>query len=211
MISAFLWLISMMLFTMWIIIPVVKYYGNMGWNFPGGNFWLLLFVMIAGWGGVFCTIQFLRLLESIFITPIIVKLSETISNIIDLHKEIAIDIQSIENIEIILEKTGEIQLLQNKLHKIRFFISILTPRNSHEFSIITNESLIWCIDMIMNLRSDLATRLTEQQQILEWVKSEVEQNITGTPELIAVSELQRTRLDRQIEQFEELQRVLVRV
>ena len=65
--------------------------------------------------------------------------------------------------------------------------------------------------ILLDLRSDLATRLTEQRQILESAKSEVEKNITGTPELLAVSELQRTRLDRQIEQFEELQRVLVRV
>ncbi len=67
------------------------------------------------------------------------------------------------------------------------------------------------IAVLTDLRSDLATRLTEQQQILEWAKSEVEQNITGTPEVLAVSELQKARLDRQIEQFEELQMVLVRV
>ncbi len=67
------------------------------------------------------------------------------------------------------------------------------------------------IEILLDLRSDLATRLTEQQEILEWAKSEVEHNITGTPELLAVSELQKARLDRQIEQFEELQRVLIKV
>ena len=67
------------------------------------------------------------------------------------------------------------------------------------------------IAVLTDLRSDLATRLTEQQQILECAKSEVEHNITGTPELLAVSEAQQVRLDRQIVQFEELQRVLVRV
>ena len=92
-----------------------------------------------------------------------------------------------------------------------------------EFNIIFSE--IWKIKLkellslvlhisnqiITDLRSDLATRLTEQQQILECAKSEVEHNITGTPELLAVSEAQQVRLDRQIVQFEELQRVLVRV
>ena len=67
------------------------------------------------------------------------------------------------------------------------------------------------IEILLDLRSDLATRLTEQQQILEWAKSEVQKNIVGTPELLAVSEAQKLRLDRQIEQFEELQRVLVRI
>ena len=67
------------------------------------------------------------------------------------------------------------------------------------------------LSILLDLRSDLAIRLTEQQSTLEQAKSEVEKNIVGTPELLAVSELQKTRLDRQIEQFEELQRVLMRV
>jgi phage shock protein A len=65
--------------------------------------------------------------------------------------------------------------------------------------------------ILTDLRSDLATRLAEQRSALESAKTEVEQNITGTPELLAVSEAQQVRLDRQIEQFEELQRILVRV
>ena len=69
----------------------------------------------------------------------------------------------------------------------------------------------YILNILSVLRSDLATRLTEQQQILKSAKTEVEENITGTPELIAVSEAQQVRLDRQIEQFEELQQVLVRV
>jgi phage shock protein A len=71
--------------------------------------------------------------------------------------------------------------------------------------------VLWVLLVLTDLRSDLATRLTEQKQSLESAKTEVEKNITGTPELLAVSEAQKLRLDRQIEQFEELQRVLVRV
>ncbi len=67
------------------------------------------------------------------------------------------------------------------------------------------------IEILTDLRSDLTTRLTEQQQILESAKSEVTKNIHWTTELDHVSELQKVRLDRQIEQFEELQRVLVKV
>ena len=67
------------------------------------------------------------------------------------------------------------------------------------------------LDIIYHLKSQLIEHIAKQQQILESAKTEVEQNITGTPELLAVSEAQQVRLDRQIEQFEELQRVLVRV
>jgi hypothetical protein len=64
--------------------------------------------------------------------------------------------------------------------------------------------------ILTDLRSDLKIRLTEQQNLLESAKSEVEKNIGGMSALEEVSELQRARLDRQIEQFEELQRVLVK-
>lgn len=88
---------------------------------------------------------------------------------------------------------------------------ITTKKTRHLFS-STHLSIVTFLQSILtDLRSDLATRLTEQQQILESAKSEVEKNMVGTPELLAVSEAQKLRLDRQIEQFEELQRVLVKV
>lgn len=65
--------------------------------------------------------------------------------------------------------------------------------------------------ILTDLRSDLTIRIQEQQSTLESAKSEVEKNIAWTTELNQVSELQRVRLDKQIEQFEELQRVLVRI
>jgi pyruvate-formate lyase len=65
--------------------------------------------------------------------------------------------------------------------------------------------------ILKDLRSYLHTRVTEQQKALESAKSEVEKNILGTTTLEQVSEIQKARLDRQIEQFEELQKVLVKV
>lgn len=60
-------------------------------------------------------------------------------------------------------------------------------------------------------REILHKEMKQQQKTLEQAKSEVEANIHGTTELEQVSELQKARLDRQIEQFEELQKVLVKV
>ena len=76
---------------------------------------------------------------------------------------------------------------------------------------MAKKELLFCTGILENLRSDLTTRLAEKQSVLESAKTEVEKHITGTPELLAVSEAQKTRLDRQIKQFDELQRVLVRV
>ncbi len=67
------------------------------------------------------------------------------------------------------------------------------------------------ITIITDVITDLQLRLEEQQKTLEQAKSEVEKNITWTTELNQVSELQKARLDRQIEQFEELQKILVKV
>ena len=65
--------------------------------------------------------------------------------------------------------------------------------------------------ILINIRNNLFQAISEQRSALESAKTEVEKHITGTPELLAVSEAQKVRLDRQIEQFEELQRVLVQV
>ena len=82
--------------------------------------------------------------------------------------------------------------------------------NQSYISFFRNE-YSFLLEILQNLRSDLTLRLAEQQKTLESAKSEVEKNISWTPELNAVSELQKSRLDRQIEQFETLQRVLVEV
>jgi len=73
------------------------------------------------------------------------------------------------------------------------------------------ETYKWLKAILTYLRSDLSIRLAEQQSTLESAKSEVEKNITWTTELNQVSELQLARLNRQIEKFEELQRVLVKI
>lgn len=66
------------------------------------------------------------------------------------------------------------------------------------------------LNFLFDLRSDLSIHITEQKQVLESAKSEVEKNITWTTELKSVSELQQVRLNKQIEQFEELQKKLIR-
>ncbi len=64
--------------------------------------------------------------------------------------------------------------------------------------------------ILSNLRSDLQIHLEKQEKLLESAKLEVSENIHWTSELAQVSELQKMRLDKQIGQFEELQRVLVK-
>ena len=74
-----------------------------------------------------------------------------------------------------------------------------------------NLQIAFLLEQLLIARTNLSIRLAEQQQTLESAKSEVEKNIIWTTELNKVSELQWARLDKQIEQFEELQRVLMKV
>ncbi len=109
----------------------------------------------------------------------------------------------------------KLENIQRTFQKVQIYQKLTEFLLSNKWRImLKNEiqkELQYFINYILNLRSDLTTRLTEQKNILESAKSEVSKNIQWTTELDQVSELQKIRLDKQIEQFEELQRVLVKV
>ena len=103
------------------------------------------------------------------------------------------------------------RLLSYSKESHRLLKLILIVDNPLKSETFYNKLIEYLLIILINLRSDLQLRLEEQQKTLEQTKSEVEKNIHWTTELEQVSELQRARLDRQIEQFEELQKVLVKV
>ncbi len=113
----------------------------------------------------------------------------------------------LEQIESINTNLNEILKLQesNLTKIINFF------QSNEVIYLKLQEYIQTLLNILLNLSSDLSIRLTEQQKILEWAKSEVEKNIQWTTALEQVSEAQKLRLDKQIEQFAELQRVLVKV
>lgn len=117
----------------------------------------------------------------------------------------------INNIDEILNIIEIIWGIMQKIDNRKIIFKIFCNQDAFDIytRLIKNE--IELISTILNeLYSDLQLRIAQQQLILEYTKSEVENNITWTTELSNVSELQKIRLDRQIEQFEELQRVLVK-
>lgn len=67
------------------------------------------------------------------------------------------------------------------------------------------------VNLIRDLQGDLIHEVHKRQSLLAEAQSELSHHVTSTSELEHVSEIQRIRLDRQIEQFEELQRVMVKV
>ena len=113
----------------------------------------------------------------------------------------------LQNIEEILTGIESIHKKFSKLHILDLYIDTTDSK----YLFLQKTEIKYFIEILTDLRSDLSIRLIEQQQALKSAKSEVEKNIIWITELNQVSELQRARLDKQIEQFEELQRVLVKV
>ena len=159
----------------------------------------IIFSISFPWIVSFC---FILVIFWYSILPLAYKISDNLQNLAEWNVHT-------NTIEIVLNK---IEILWKQvwlLHNLKW-ISILYFLYQEYIQWIS-----WVINyitkLLLKLRSDLQIRLDEQQKVLESAKSEVEKNIHWTTELDYVSELQKARLDRQIEQFEELQRVLVKV
>ena len=63
--------------------------------------------------------------------------------------------------------------------------------------------------ILMGLRSNLTLHLTEQKKNLQSAKLEIEENLVGNEEVFKASEMQKIRIDKQIQQFEKLQQRLI--
>jgi MFS family permease len=141
-----------------------------------------------------------------------------------LNNELFLSRNLVDRIELVESKIILVSRILRKLYfykRLSFGAAIIEWKNMlTNKKILTNirplfynffeKECTYIVSVLTDLRSDLTIRLAEQQKTLEQAKSEVEQTIKGTTDLNQVSELQQARLDRQIEQFEELQRVLVR-
>ncbi len=132
------------------------------------------------------------------------------------------DISEIQTIIEILDKINKIYFIMRILLKIKKFWKFINKLtlNSNYVSLRKNSLMLlielldrninWIIWLLSDLRSDLSIRLTEQRSLLESAKWDVKKHIQWTTELESISELQKIRLDKQIEQFEELQKILIR-
>lgn len=182
-----------------------------GW-IPGWDLWLAIVLIITlwifTWWSLFCIYFVFRY---IVMTPIKVLFTKITKEIIAFHRYIRDSIQSEQNIGEVLEKLGYIFRLHKRLIILKTITKKIHKVDSIELSNTIDESIEWILWVIHDLQSDMMKDITEQKNILESTKSEVTKNIQWTTELNKVSEVQRARLDNQIEQFEELQGVLVKV
>lgn len=183
------------------IVFIWKFWWTVGWD-------IFILLIVIFWQ--FILYVFIATWMNLLYSPIEWSITKIIGNITILHEKIEENITSIQVIDEILDKLEDIARLYTDLSWISKWRWYLDDNDIIELRKLTKESLQWLIPVLTDLRSDLQIRLREQQQSLEKAKSEVEQTIKWSTELEQVSELQQARLDRQIAQFEELQRVLVK-
>lgn len=137
--------------------------------------------------------------------------SKLINNILKLYRIYEKDSHKFLGIEEILDSSYEIYQWIIIIDESMKYSFLLTKKSQKKIWELKEFSINMNYKYLTKVRYDLNLRLAEQQKTLESAKSEVEKNIQWTTALEQVSEVQKLRLDRQIEQFEELQRVLVKV
>ncbi len=208
---------------------------SMDWDVINDTSYIVFIFIFLGFVMIPIFIWLWEIIGRYFWNVVVKPLELIIKYIKELNILISQDITKVQTIDEILNKiqvTYILLLTLQKIWKISLYINnLLTKAGSAWCSLLQPEYLVilpeliyqninWISQVLINLRSDLSIRLAEQQNLLESAKWDVEK-IEQTPLpplsggletwLMQVSELQKSRLDKQIKQFEELQRVLVKV
>jgi hypothetical protein len=73
------------------------------------------------------------------------------------------------------------------------------------------DQISFILNFIDNLQKDLQSKIEDQKLIVNSSKSDLDSSIPKNIKYSYMAELQKARLDRQIEQFEELQKRLIKI
>ena len=115
----------------------------------------------------------------------------------------------IKDIDDILKQSQKIKSIISLIINMGRLKFIFSDTSKEQIKPLVSIAISLSSMILIELRSDLQFQLREQQKTLEWAKLEIEKYLVGSQEILKVSELQKIRLDRQIEQFEKLQQRLI--
>ncbi len=159
-------------------------------------------IILCSWFSFYFIIS--EVFDSIFTKKLrnikkLIKKFDTTFNVTDSLEEI------LEGNDIIITSLN----ILNKRERVIYFL--LGSENTKQYIVFRKALYLYYIDILLDFKKDIQVHLTVQETYIKSARSEVTKHINWTDELNQVSELQVARLDRQIEQFEELQRILVMV
>ena len=120
------------------------------------------------------------------------------------HENLFHSILTLDNIDSILKRTQEAQQLLKLTKKV-------TKAREAEIGELMKKEIRFIITVLKYLKSDMFQAITREKSKLKNAQDNLEKNIWGISDYSAISSIQQNRLDKQIGQFEELQRVLVKV
>ena len=117
-----------------------------------------------------------------------------------------------DSLNTILAKINDINILYGKILKHSSILKIFYPKNTFiSYRNFLNSVAIFLKIVLHDSNEDLQKVVKEVSKSLEWAKSEVAQNIIGTTLLDETSKLQQLRLEKQIEEFEKLEKILIKI
>lgn len=194
--SFILLLIMIIVFSLvnWAVYGNFSYHGEVNFIAPI-LFFIIIFCIWAWWYWM------MRLYKKI--NPINTLREEVLL----LHEKLKATLIVEEEIEWIVELTQNIHRGLKHIRILLMFRIFLSESGKEKIQklglIVSHITLV----MLENLRSDLITRIGQQKWILQNAEREIAKVNNQTKD---VFELQKSRLDRQIEQFEELQNILLK-
>ncbi len=138
---------------------------------------------------------------------------QTESMVMEIEKSLKVlNTEILTNISEILERSLQIQNTLEKLYTIQksgFTRIIHFFYRERDVNALLLRYVKSCYKAHMSAKAELQTQILQETLGISWAKESLHE-ISWAPSYDAVIELQKTRLDRQIEQFEELQRVLTK-
>ncbi len=135
-----------------------------------------------------------------------------LSDISDKNKALIESVKSVDDIDAILGKVEEIYKLVNQMNWNLPFTDYFYSDRIHEIqkNIFQNE-ILFLTWVLQDLKKDLSLRLSEQGALLSEAKGKVKKHLDTLPELEDTKRIQEIRLDSQIQEFEKLQKILIKV
>ena len=138
-----------------------------------------------------------------------------ITSLIDKFKEIDKNLINIQNTS--LEETLVIsediaQIIQSILStKKNLYLIVISVMNNINLDSYLDTKILEMLHILWILKDNLKGGIDSQIQVLKSSKEELIENFSKTKEYSHIATTQSVRLDQQISQFEELQKVLVKI
>lgn len=194
------------IFNLWFKIIFIPFFAGIYYIFRDNTLALIIVNLLTFISLLYCILitniltlpkeKWFGYLWSIYIENFLASIEQSKNNLIDFN-----------SIFIAVKKIHKFILILIKVYKKSKYL--LIPESEIQLKIALEKAFMLILMNLHELSSDLDKKITTQKQILSQANFLLSKT-TKINESDGIIEFQKTRIDRQIEQFEELQKVLVK-